>query len=255
MSSRVNALIGSYNGASYIRDAIQSALDQTHPCDITIADAGSKDNSWEVINEFFPNVEFRDLGQLQLKQITQDGRSLLAIKIPLVNDKPIGPSETRNIAIELTNQSTDFYQILDQDDWMKPTKIESFLKKMQDPLVGVVYGDYDILNVTTGNWQREYKEPFDMQRLLQECIVHSQAMIRTKTLLAVKDQFGYYDREMRTCEDFDLWIRIAKKGWVIRHIPESLTNVRVHSQNSTNTVPSEIWQRNWARIQAKHGQK
>ena len=55
---------------------------------------------------------------------------------------------------------------------------------------------------------------------------------------------------MRTCEDYDLWIRIAKK-FTIAHVAEFLTYVRIHSQNSTNTVSKEIWNQNWNRIRKK----
>ena len=120
---------------------------------------------------------------------------------------------------------------------------------MEDPNVGVVYADYEIVN-EDGTSSIEYKEPFDLKRLHEECIVHSGAMVSKTALLAVKDEFGYYDVNMRTCEDYDLWLRIAQR-FMIKHIPKVLTRVLNHKGNSTNTVPKEIWQQNWKRIWSK----
>ena len=59
---------------------------------------------------------------------------------------------------------------------------------------------------------------------------------------------------MRTCEDYDLWMRISEK-YVIAHIAEALTLVRVTGDNSSFIVNQDVWQRNWSRVMEKLQQR
>ena len=117
-------------------------------------------------------------------------------------------------------------------------------------MVGVVYGDYDVLHTSSEKIIREYKEPYSRRRLVQECIVHSGSLISKKALVDVIEETGYYDREMRTCEDYDLWMRISEK-YIIAHVPKSLTKVRVTGDNSSFIVNNDVWQKNWIRVMEK----
>lgn len=246
--SNVCVVIANYNYGRFIKDAIDSVFNQTHKCGMVVINAGSTDNSWDIIKEYFIGCEENIQNGITF-MLKNEGTPQLAINIP----DQVGPSAARNIGIFNMKDYAHYFQILDADDYMYPTKVEKLLKKAKsDSRIGVVYADYDILNVETGNTITEYKEPFSASRLLNECIVHSGSLINTKALLSVQDQFGLYDEEMRTAEDYDLWMRIAKK-WLICHVPEPLTLVRVHRDNSTFTVNNEVWNRNWLRIRQKHG--
>ena len=55
---------------------------------------------------------------------------------------------------------------------------------------------------------------------------------------------------MRTCEDYDLWMRISEK-YIIAHVAESLTLVRVTGDNSSFVVNKNVWQQNWSRVMEK----
>lgn len=255
LKPKVNVLICNHNYGRYIKDAIDSVINQTYPCSMTIVDDGSTDNSWDMIRFTLSNGTKIDAGEqngIKFYNINISGKSgpinCLIINLP----KPLGPSAARNIGILNTVQNTDYYQILDADDYMYSNKVEELVNKaVTDQRIGVVYADYDILNVETGNLIREYKEPFSLDRLMRECIVHSGSLINKQALISVRDQFGIYDENMRTAEDYDLWIRIAKR-WLICHVPKSLTCVRVHKNNSTNSVSKETWNKNWQRIQMKN---
>ena len=81
-------------------------------------------------------------------------------------------------------------------------------------------------------------------------MVHSGSIINKQALLDVEEATGYYDSTMRTCEDYDLWMRISEK-YIIAHVPESLTKVRVTGDNSSFVVNQEIWRKNWLRVMEK----
>ena len=251
---RVTVLIANYNYADSVGTAIESAFNQTFQCNICVVDDCSTDNSQEVIAKCLgvkgASKEVDENGNI-IQTIVSRGIPQQKIKF-IKLAKNSGPSEARNVGIEATKDFTDFYVILDADDAMYEKKTEVMLKYacVNPNQIAVVYADYDILNTETGNIIREYKEPFSIKRLMKECIVHSGSMINARMLEDVKDENGYYDREMRTCEDYDLWIRLSRK-FMFLHVPESLTLVSNHPQNSTMTVDKKVWQNNWNRISNK----
>lgn len=250
---RVTILIANRNYGEYLKDAVMSALDQDYPkCDICIIDDYSEDDSWQKIYEMlFKGLPHDTVNGCKYRK---DGDRVISA---LQTGVPLGPSGARNFGIEQTKDRTDIYAVLDADDIMYRNKVSKCVTHMlTSDAVGAVYGDYDILNTETKLITREYKEPFSRKRLTQECIVHSGSVIRKTALEAVKESTGYYDDTMRTCEDYDLWMRISEK-FIIFHVAEPLTTVRVQPKNSTVTVDKSIWERNWQRVfqkaQARHG--
>ena len=122
---------------------------------------------------------------------------------------------------------------------------------MEDPSrTGIVYTDAVIKNLNTGTEVHEYREPFNRQRLERECIISNTPLIN-KTAFG---KSGGYDETMRTCEDWDLWLRITEE-FVAIHIPELGSVYHVTGRNSTDVVPIEIWQQNWAKIREKMAQR
>lgn len=249
-------LIANHNYGKYILDAISSALSQTYrQIMICVVNDACTDDSFNIIlNAFFKKDSNEGIYSIRY----DDNNSVFNghinnIPITIINIKnQVGPSEARNIGIDECKDECDAFQILDADDIMAANKVAALAYTLfSSPHIAVTYGDYEILDMSTGNVIREYKEPYSIGRLQQECIVHSGAMIKKDALEMVQDQFGYYDREMRTCEDYDLWVRLAEK-FIIFHVPMPLTMVRNHQENSTNSVKKEIWQRNWNRILQKN---
>lgn len=250
MSNKIAVIIANYNYGHFISDAIESCISQTRKPDVVvIVDDNSNDGSKELIHEKLSKVEYSVEIINNLSVYSYDYEGVKFVFIPL--EKTGGPSLTRNIAIDLTVNQIDFYQILDSDDIMYSDKLKSLEQKMMEsPEIGVVYADYDILNVNTNNLIREFKKPYTKRDLLQECIVHSGAMIRKNALLATRDQFGYYDVNLRCAEDYDLWLRISER-FTIAHVPQPLTLVRVHPNNATFSVKNEVWQACWNRVKQK----
>lgn len=253
----VNILIANHNYAEWVCSCLQSACNQTYPnLAITIVDANSKDDSWDRIQKFlFLDEKYtvkpidNGLCLTSTKNCNNIANNVIITAIKL--NECDGPSVARNAGIEQTKHFTDVYAILDADDEYYPNKVAVCVEQMlKSPSIGVVYTDYDTLNVVSGEVKREYKEVYSASRLLQECIVHSGALIRKEALEKAKDQFGYYDIHARVAEDYDLWVRISEY-YLCWHVPESLYLVRIQPKNSTNTVSKEIWAKCWSRISAK----
>lgn len=233
-NTQIITLIANYNYGHYIANAIDSALNQTVSNHIVVVDDCSTDNSQQVIADYFtsnPKTTHYEIGTVY----NSDRVSAVFL------NKNGGPSRSRNIGINLFH--ADYYQILDADDVMYPNKIERLLSQSGNG-VGGVYADYDILDDTKSFAIREWKEPYSLNRLKQSCIIHSGTLINAEALKKV----GLYREDMRVAEDYNLWVRMAKAGFIFRHIPESLTLVRTHMNNSTNSVPKEIWEKCWRQV-------
>jgi glycosyltransferase involved in cell wall biosynthesis len=250
MEPRITVLVAHKNYQEYLPDAIKSCLGQTLQAHICVIDDGSTDQ--ESVTKILEEVVPGDT----TKQVVEFGTIIKHPKYTLILlNEGGGPSFARNVGISVTQDETDYYVVLDADDIMRPHKVELLYRTIcMDKTIGVVYGDFTSVNTQTGKLQREWKEPFSIQRLGQECIVHSGAMFSKLAALTVVEDSQVYDNLMRTCEDYDLWIRIAER-FMICHIAEDLTLVRIQPQNSTVTVDTNIWNQNWTRIRDKVAQR
>ncbi len=250
---RVTVILACYNDSHYIQGAIDSCLKQDYkgPLTICVINDGSTDDSWDVISQNI-NSPAKDFFENSDVLIKWPQNVYADTKIVAINTANGGPSSARNIGIRYTLHDTDIYAVLDADDEMFPNKISSLVDVMKQDMqsIGVVYGDYENHHLNTGKVIREYKEPYSRRRLLEECIVHSGSIINKKAFVATEESTGYYDVTMRTCEDYDLWMRISEK-FVIQHVPKCLTMVRTDGENSSFVVEKRIWERNWGRVMDK----
>lgn len=247
---KITFIIPNYNDKEFLETALDSVIAQTYPHDkmsIVLIDDGSTDGSVDMVlslehTQIQHTSSFRDNG---LKHVGMYGDVTIAIlAVPNMG----GPAPTRNLGIKYAFNNTDYFMMLDADDICKPEKIQKSIDvALTDPIIGVVYSDYDIWNINLNTKKREYKPSFNKHLLMYDNMVHSNSLVKKEALRTV----GLYDEEMRTCEDYDLWIRISK-SFLIIHIPESLMVVRTNDKNSTFVVSSEIWEQNWKRIRDKH---
>ena len=252
----VTVIIPCHNYGDTVQQAIQSVADQTYPVNnrrVFVSDEGSKDNTWEVLTEQIPYDEPMELidedetGRKVMLGLLK-GMQVYCVKQPSGD----GPSSARNRLIKMAWDITDFFSMLDADDWYMPTKLEKTVAPMAaDPkFVGLVYNDAILYNVKKRSQIYEYREPFSRVRLERECITSNTPLVNKAALAAV----GLYDEEMRTAEDWDLALRITE-SFVAIHIPEALHYYRITGQNASDTVDREVWNRNWQRIAQKLQQR
>ena len=255
---KVTVIIANYNNEEYLDKAIESAFNQNYEGSLCVCviDDGSTDDSWDIIGTHFVNAARVDQSdKLETYYESNIGRFNNTTYIAIRQDNA-GPSAARNTGIAYTISDTDYYAILDADDEMYENKISKCIDvAIENKIsIGVVYADYDTFHVATGKKIREFKEPYSRRRLIEECIVHSGSIINKLALEAVREETGFYDETMRTCEDYDLWMRISEK-YILCHVPEALTLVRVTGENSSEVVNQEIWQKNWLRVMEKLQQR
>ena len=238
----ISIIIANYNYGDLVVDAIHSAFNQTVKCHVGIIDDGSSDNSHDNISQYLLKLQ-QTIG-VSKNEIRNDN-------FTYIRTENQGASAARNALIKRLWNQSDFFAILDADDIYYPNKVEKLLEEMKDPNVGVVYSDYDILQ--NGYIKREYKEPYSINNLIQRCIVHSGALIRksylSQVLLPDNDIYdtrlhGPLSKGFIGCtEDYDLWLRLSKVC-LIKHVPKSLSLVRMTGRNQSLKMTSEIFNQN-----------
>ena len=216
----VSVITPLYNSERFIRDALQSVLDQTYTnVELLVVDDGSPDNSAGVVEA---------MGDSRIKLFRQDNR---------------GPCRARNSAI--ARAKGDFIGFIDHDDHWAPDKLEKQVAHLEEnPSVGISYGPSAFID-EDGNRMGLYQVPqlSDVTPGLILCrnpIGNGSApLFRRELFEAVKfmveidgkEEPMYFDEECRGWEDVECWFRMSvKTDWAFEGIPDCLTSYRVNSE-------------------------
>lgn len=118
----VSVVIGTYNGASYIKEQLDSILAQTYsPLEIIIVDDASKDNTVTIALDYSQKYD----------HIT-------------VHTFEINVGYIKNFERGIALAKGKYIALSDQDDWWMPTKIESLMNKIDHH--ELVYCDSDFVD-------------------------------------------------------------------------------------------------------------
>lgn len=195
----ISVVLPVYNGAAYIKAAIDSILAQSFSdFELIIINDGSSDASDPIILNFTDN---------RIRYLQQENRGLAA---------------TLNIAIGLAQG--EFIARQDQDDISAATRLQAqvdFLRANHD--VGMVGSNAEIW-VNDQKTDRLLAHPTDdalihFALLFDNPFVHSSVMIRR----SVFAQVGGYseDKSRQPPEDYELWSRISRE-FKLANIPKNL---------------------------------
>lgn len=247
LKETISVFIPNHNYGHWAESALDSVLDNYFDgVSVYFIDDGSTDNSantvYNLMSERYENIS-NDIPGIS-------GRykdSLMKITL-ISKSESSGPAAARNVGISHAFNKTKYFMFLDCDDIYLPNKISKsydVIKKFE-PTVGCVYSDYINWDINDNTEIYMNKEPFSKNRLLETCTIPSNSLVPKY----VFEKIGFFDEKMRVAEDYDFWIRMSKY-FIAYHIAEPLTKLRVGNYNSTNTVPYDIWLKNWARIREK----
>ena len=256
----ITIIIANYNYGNHIETAIDSAVNQNYPgkLQICIVDDGSTDDSWKTIKKRVGESSETALNDMMVIESEGDHPNQKFIAIHRDNG---GASAARNTGLQYTWDETHAFAILDADDEYYPNKVSRMVQKfLENPTrIGVVYADYDIHDLNTGKVVREYKQPYSREVLMNECIVHSNALISKLAFAATNELTGFYDVNLHgpaggefigCSEDYDLWIRISEQFMMV-HLPESLAKANITGYNQTTNVTPEVFHSNFEYMMSK----
>lgn len=212
----ISVILPVYNGASFIRDAIDSVLDQTlRDFELIVVDDGSTDETPAILQQY------RDPRFCVITQPTNQGGGV-----------------ARNRGIEAA--CGRYIAMIDADDRACPTRLERQLAFMErNPDIALIGSWSRIVDQSGRPTGRIKRNPSDVSAvrarlLFRCCISHRSVMVRAEALKAFR-----YDPEFRLSQDFDLFVRMAR-SLNLGNVPEVLMDGRKHVQQISRAKLSEV---------------
>jgi len=207
----VSIVIPVYNGANYLRDAIESALAQTYPrTEVIVVNDGSTDG-----------------GQ------TEAIAASFGARIRYFS-KPNGHvASALNFGIREMRGA--YFSWLSHDDLYKADKVERQMAAAAGDDT-VIYCDFEVLEVPGGKLTpvRLPGQPPENFRwyLTTANSVHGCTLLIPKRCL---DECGPFDEALRTTQDYDMWFRLARRCRFV-HVPGIYVTSRHHAAQGTHAL-------------------
>ena len=205
MNKKISVLMGIYNCAGTLPEAIESILNQTYQnWELILCDDGSKDNTYQVAQSY----------QTQYPE---------KIKL-LKNEKNLGLNKTLNRCLEAA--SGDYIARMDGDDVSLPERFAEEVKFLEThPDVAIVSTPmlyFDENGVWGTRTVKERPKPEDFITGTPFC--HAPCMVRTEAFRAVN---GYStDPKTLRAEDYHLWFRMYAAGYCGYNLQEPYYKMR-----------------------------
>lgn len=211
-SPRVSVVITTYNEEAFIRDALESILEQTlSDFEIVVVDDGSEDSTRDIL------AEYEDSERIQI-----------------FYSEHVGRSGALNTAI--VEARGEYIAVVDPDDISAENRLEAQAAYLDNhPDVGIVGSAYVAKNqIRSESYIREY--PTDDATIRQAMakyipIPHSSMMARREALI----QAGLYDGTRKSIVDLDLMIRVAV-DWKVANLSEPLITRSIREESSFHSM-------------------
>jgi glycosyltransferase involved in cell wall biosynthesis len=204
--SKVSVIIPNFNNSNYIAKAVQSVIDQTYsPYEIVVVDDGSTDDSREVIGSFGNQVRY----------IWQENQGL---------------GGARNTGIFAAGG--DFVGLLDADDQWQPDYLERMVALMnQHPEAAVYYCQAQGMDSDGHHLPQFFGGPPIPADQMYPTLLRANFLIPSTILMrrSIVLNAGLFDQQLRSCEDWDLWLRILPEIHFVG-ISDNLVRYRLHAK-------------------------
>lgn len=211
MSSKISVLMGIYNCAATLEQAVRSIQNQTYEnWELILCDDGSADGTYAAAEAL----------------AREDSRIVL-----LKNEQNLGLNATLNKCLAVA--TGEYIARMDGDDDCLPTRFEKQLEVLENqPEYAIVSTDM-VLFDENGEWGHATipEFPTPEQVVTGTAIHHAPVMLRR----AAMEEVGGYTEHVRMIrvEDVNLWIKLYTAGYRCRNLREPLYRMR-NDQNALN---------------------
>ena len=204
----VTIITPSYNQGRFIRQTIESVLNQDYPnIEYIIIDGGSTDHTLDIIREY-------------------EGR------LKWISERDEGQSDAINKGFKMAKG--EIIAWLNSDDTYESGAVTAAVDCfLENPDVGLAYGDGDIIDEKGNKVKRfEATQQFDLWTLIHvwDYIMQPTTFFRREAL----EKVGYLEKDLYWCMDWDLWIRLATQ-YKVAYLNQVLANSREYSETKTST--------------------
>ena len=201
----ITTIIPVRNREQLVVRALESVMSQTYPSmEVIVVDDASTDGTPHVV-----------------ENLAKKFRNLILIRLT----ENVGAARARNVGAEVAKG--DLLAFLDSDDTWYPKKLEKQINEFQanKDIVAIFCGCL----VTTNNSSHRTIPPTDMSLMA----LYHRNPCSCSTLLMPKKAFaqvGGFDVSLPSCQDWDLFIRLAEIG-KIRVVQEELSENYEHTEH------------------------
>ncbi len=212
MSHSVFVVMPTFNQARFIREAIDSVLDQGYePLHLLVMDGASTDGTVEILRSYGNRLEF-------------------------VSRRDRGQSDALNQG--LARAHGDIVCWLNSDDTFVPGAIRTVVEAFRrHPEADFVYGKGWNVDVNGRLLGDSGVLPFNLWKLIhQRNYIHQPSCFFRRSLL---DQVGLIAEDLHYVMDWELWIRFGAHKGVF--LDEPLSCNRVHAQAKTQSGALRRW--------------
>jgi alpha-1,3-rhamnosyltransferase len=215
----ISVCIASYNHARFLRETLDSVLQQTYPnFEVVVVDDGSSDESLQILADYARK-------DLRVKALTHP------------ENQNRGISFTTNTAID--NSGGEYIAFIGSDDVWYPEALGALYKNIRiDRSVSFVYGMVKEIDAT-GNVigqrgeniltaQDPLAELLKLNRIPAMAVLVRRAMLYEVGLLDPNVLYG----------DWELWIRLMSR-FKVGFVNEFIGNYRIHGRNVSTGIDPE----------------
>lgn len=218
---RVSVIIPCYKNSGTVARAIDSVLRQSRQVDeiILVNDASPESREIEMVMASYPQVRY------------------------IINPQNIGLAATRNVGVAAA--TGDVVSFLDADDELHPQKIQLQLALYQPDFaiscsVARIPDKKNRERVDLYNGDLKFFVVRDSSKLVRRNNLTGASMMISRTLFL---SLGGYDAELRSCEDFDFWLRLLDLGVPVLNIEFPLYLYWVNTEGlSRNFFNISYWE-------------
>ena len=218
MNDLVSIVIPVYNAKKYLKESIDSVINQTYKkWELILINDASTDNSKNIINNYLSNK-----------------------KIKLINlEKNSGVSIARNTGV--LNSKGKYIAFLDSDDIWDPKKLQKQMELIKNKDANFTYTGVTYINEDGKNnsFIFEVPEKTCYKKLLKQNIIACSSVLIKKDFLLENKMPGDYMHE-----DYATWLSILKKEKNAYGINEPLLIYRI-SSNSKSGNKFRAFKMNW----------
>lgn len=191
-----------------------------------------------VLEQTYSNIEiiiiYDDIDKFELDYLVNKYKSNNKIKI-LVNEKNLGAGLSRNKGIEFS--SGKYICFLDADDYWKKEKVENQINYMIKKNVDISHTTYSVINEKDKFIkERKAKSFSNYKEILTSCDIGLSTVVLNKKIISEKIKFG----DLKTKEDFVLWLTILQENIVISGLDQNLSFWRKTNNSLSSSVIQKL---------------
>ncbi len=202
----VSIVIPAFNAADYLREAIDSVLNQSYPnIELIVLDDGSTDETSEILNRYPEGDFYRE------------------------SHPNMGQAATLNKGWAMAKGKLLGY--LSADDALFPCAVEDLVGSLEaNPGAVMAYGDYECMDEHSRTIKAIRLPDFDYMAMIRdiECLPGPGVLWRRDAF----QKSGGWDQGLHQIPDYDFWLRLGLHGGFC-HVDEVLARFRVHDASQT----------------------